>query len=279
MAQSLRPFPEYNDPLAEWFDPLGNSWYDALQVKFTKRFSHGLDVTSNFSYQKEQCLGSNGCAGINNVFDRGENKALTPSSTPFIWVTAFTYQTPKFTSNKYVRQVVGGWIVGGILRYASGALIGVPSSRTNMNTYTFNTNTRFDPVPGVPFFLKNPDCKCIDPNSNQQILNPAAWVDTATGTWGQGAPYYNNFRWQRQASENMNIGRTFPIREKMALTIRAEFFNALNRVYLPAPSATNPLATSTFNGAGVPTGGFGYITNSNGIGGSRNGQLVARFQF
>jgi hypothetical protein len=52
---------------------------------------------------------------------------------------------------------VGGWIAGGILRYASGALIGVPSSRTNINNYTFNTNTRFDPVPGQPFFLKNLD--------------------------------------------------------------------------------------------------------------------------
>jgi hypothetical protein len=279
VAQSLRPFPEYNDPLAEWFDPLGNSWYDALQAKFTKRFSHGLDVTSNFSWQKEQCLGSNGCAGINNIFDRSENKALTPTSTPFISVTAFTYMLPKVTSNKYVRAVVGGWTVGGILRYASGALIGVPSSRTNMSTYTFNTNTRFDPVPGVNPFLENPNCGCINPNSNTQILNPAAWVDTPTGTWGEGAPYYNNYRWQHQASENMNIGRVFQIREKMSLSIRAEFFNAFNRVYLPTPSASNPTATATFTSAGVPTGGFGYITNSSGIGGQRNGQLVARFQF
>jgi hypothetical protein len=28
VAQSLRPFPEYNDGLATWFDPLGNSSYD-----------------------------------------------------------------------------------------------------------------------------------------------------------------------------------------------------------------------------------------------------------
>jgi hypothetical protein len=148
-----------------------------------------------------------------------------------------------------------------------------------MSTYTFNTNTRFDPVPGVNPFLENPNCGCINPNSNTQILNPAAWVDTPTGTWGEGAPYYNNYRWQHQASENMNIGRVFQIREKMSLSIRAEFFNAFNRVYLPTPSASNPTATATFTSAGVPTGGFGYITNSSGIGGQRNGQLVARFQF
>jgi hypothetical protein len=277
VAQSLRPFPEFNDSLAWWFAPLGDSWYDALQVKFTRRFSRGL--TSDFTYQKELCLGAVGCAGANDSFNRGVNKSLTPTSTPFIWVTAFTYQTPKVTSNKYVRQIVGGWTWGGILRYASGSLISVASSRTNMNNYTFNTNTRFNRVPGVPLFLADPNCGCINPNVNQQILNPAAWADTPTGTWGQGAAYYNDYRWQHQFSESMNVGRTFQIREKMSLNVRAEFFNVFNRVYLPMPSASNPLATATFTSAGVPTGGFGYITNINGISGSRNGQLVARFQF
>ncbi len=276
VAQSLRPFPEYNDGLAEWFDPLGNSTYDALQAKFTKRFSHGLDVTSNFTYQKELCIG---CAGSNDTFNRQENKSLQPTSQPFISVTAFTYKMPKFGSNKMVRQAVGGWTLGGIMRYASGALISTATSRTNLSTYTFNTNTRFNRVPGVPLFLENPNCQCINPNSNQQILNPAAWVDVPTGTYASSAPYYNDYRWQRQISESLNFGRSFQLREKMALSIRAEFFNPFNRVYLPTPSASNPVATSTFNSAGVPTGGFGYITNANGIGGQRNGQLVARFQF
>ncbi len=276
VAQSLRPFPEYNDALSTWFSPLGNSTYDALQVKLTKRMSHGLDVTSNFTYQKELCIG---CAGSNDVFNRSVNKSLQPTSTPFISVTAFTYQTPKITSNKLVRQIVGGWTWGGILRYASGNLIGVAASRTNMNTYTFNTNTRFNRVAGVPLFLANPNCGCIDPNTNQQILNPAAWADTPVGTWGQGAPYYNDYRWQHQVNESMNFGRTFQLRERMFLSVRAEFFNVFNRLYLPTPSSSNPTQTATFNSAGVPTGGFGYITNSSGIGGQRNGQFIARFQF
>ena len=264
--------------LAWWFAPTGNNWYDSLQMKFTRRFSRGLDVTSNFTYQKELCLGSVGCAGANDAFNRSENKALIGTSTPFIWVTAFTYQTPKLTNNKLLRQVTGGWTWGGILRYASGNLISVASSRTNLNTWTFNTNTRFNRVPGQPLFLENPNCGCINPNSNNQILNPAAWADTPTGTWGEGAPYYNDYRWQHQATESMNFGRTFKVRERMALNIRAEFFNVFNRVYLPTPSASNPVATATFSN-GVPTGGFGYITNSAGIGGQRNGQLVARFTF
>ena len=279
VAQAIRPFPEYNVSLPAWFDPLGNSWYDALQMKFIRHFSRGLDVSSSFSYQKEQCLGGNGCAAINNAFDRDLNKTLNPSSTPFLWVSAITYEIPKFGPNKFVRQVVGGWTWGGILRYASGNLIAVPTSNNNMSAYTFNTNTTMDRVPGQPLFIQNPNCGCINPNSNQQILNPAAWVDVPAGTWGQSSIYFNDYRWQHQDSENMNLGREFQIHEKMRLSIRAEFFNVFNRVYLPMPSASNPAATSKFNSAGVPTAGFGYIINSSSIGGQRNGQLVARFVF
>lgn len=63
----------------------------------------------------------------------------------------------------------------------------------------------------------------------------------------------------------------------MYLEVRAEFFNAFNRLGLATPSSGNPTQTTSYSN-GVPTGGYGYI-NANGITGQRNGQLVARFQF
>jgi len=275
VAQTLRPFPEYNSNLPAWFDPLGNSSYDALQLKLIRRFSKGLDVSSSFSWQKEMCVG---CAGLNNVFYRSLNRTLEPNSTPFLWVTGFTYEIPGFGENKLVRNVVRGWTLGGILRYGSGFLIGAPSSNNNVNTYTYAGGTYFAPVPGQPLYLENPNCGCINPNAANRILNPAAWVDTPAGMYG-GSQYFNNYRWQHQASENINFGRTFRVKERVSLNIRAEFFNIFNRVYLPNPSSGNPAATATFNSAGVPTNGFGFIINSSSIGGQRNGQLVARLVF
>jgi hypothetical protein len=131
-------------------------------------------------------------------------------------------------------------------------------------------------VAGQSLFTKDPNCGCIDPNKDL-VLNPAAWADAPAGQWGYSSAYYNDYRWQRQASENLNMGRRFQVREKMYLEIRAEFFNAFNRLYLSNPSSGNPTQTTTFSN-GVPTGGYGYI-NANGIAGQRNGQLVARFQF
>jgi hypothetical protein len=284
VAQSLRPFPMYNDRLALRWAPLGNNWYDSLQVKFTKRYSRGLDLTAAFTWQKELALGSGGNPGAsggtfnttNNIFNRKVQKSLTATSQPLILVTGFTYDTPQLTSSNVVRKLTGNWRFSGILRISSGSLIPVAASRNNLGQLIYQ-DTRFNRVSGEPLFIKSPNSGSIDPNK-ELVLNPKAWSDAAQGEWGTAAPYYNDFRWQRSITEQASIGRRFSVREKMSLEFRAEFFNIFNRTILPAPASTNPTATPTYNAQGIPTGGFGYI-NALSTGGQRNGQVVARFEF
>jgi hypothetical protein len=40
VGQTLRPFPQFGS-IPVWWAPLGDNWYDALQSKLTKRYSHG----------------------------------------------------------------------------------------------------------------------------------------------------------------------------------------------------------------------------------------------
>ena len=56
----------------------------------------------------------------------GEGRAAV--ARPFVWVTAYTWVTPKATNSRIVRQITGGWMWGGLLRYASGSLIWVRNS-------------------------------------------------------------------------------------------------------------------------------------------------------
>ena len=116
------------------------------------------------------------------------------------------------------------------------------------------------------------------------VLNPAAWTDQAAGVWGSFINYYGDFRSQRRPNESMNIGKRFPIRgERMAFSVRVEFFNVFNRLEgVPNPSTSNPQTAPTRNSAGVLTGGFGFV-NFNSIsttdGTPRSGQVVVRFEF
>jgi hypothetical protein len=272
VAQSLRPFPQFSSALNPMWAPLGNNWYDSLQMKLNKRLSHGLDFTAAFTWSKELATGQ----GINDVFNRANQKSLVSSSQPFLFVLGFNYETPKFTSSKIIQEIVSGWTLGGVLRYASGTPIPVPSTQSNLNSVLFQT-TRMNRVPGEPLFLKDLNCHCIDPNKDF-VLNRNAWTDVKQGEWGVSAPYYDDYRYHRQASEQLSFGRTFRIRERYRIQIRAEFFNVFNRIIMPNPSAGNPLQTQTVNSAGVPTSGFGRIDATT-VSGQRNGQLVARFEF
>jgi hypothetical protein len=89
----------------------------------------------------------------------------------------------------------------------------------------------------------------------ETVLNPNAWVDAPLGTFGAQQTYYADFRGQRRPQESLALGKRFAIRERMAFTVRAEFFNIFNRlVSLPDPSTANPQNPPTRNAQGNTDG-------------------------
>ncbi len=283
VAQLLRPYPQFGNITVQWA-PLGKTWYDSLQVKATKRYSHGLDLTAAFTWQKELTLGAEsqngGGASINDVYNRPNQKSISASSQPFVLVTGFNYRLPSWGSRKFLRNAVKDWTIGGILRYGSGYPIAVPTAQNGLAAQILRANggTRANRVAGEPLFTKDLNCGCIDPNKDF-VLNPKAWADPAPGAWGTSAAYYNDYRSARRPDEQLTIGRIFQLRERMSFQIRAEFFNVFNRTYLNNPTSNNALQAQARNAAGVPTSGFGRIDSGSVANAPRNGQIVARFTF
>jgi hypothetical protein len=292
LAQSLRPFPQYNSGLAALWNPMGSTWYNSLQVKAVKRLSHGLDLTYTFTWAQELTMGSEsdsvgpfGVAGaVNDVFNRAQDKYLSAYSRPLVSNIAANYTTPAWGSNKILRYALADWQIGTLLIYASGQPIQVPQAQNNLASILFQGNgtpqtaSFANRVAGQPLFTTDLNCHCYDPNATF-ALNPKAWSDPAPGTWGTSTAYYNDYRQQRHPTENVNFGRTFRIRERASLSLRAEFTNMFNRTRYPNPTSTNALLTQTRNTAGLATAGFGYM-NVTTIGSpQRMGQIVARIRF
>jgi hypothetical protein len=289
VAQAIRPYPQFGS-LTNWhYVPDGDTWYESLQTKVTKRFSHGFEFNSAFTWAKQLTLGVEDDFGrgdgviINNVFNRPNNKDLSVFDQPFQFVFSGSYTTPrlsgsnKITGNKALSLIARDWQIGTLLRYSSGLPIPTPTSTNSLATDIFQS-TLFNRIPGVPLFTQNLNCHCFDPNTTF-VLNPAAWVNPAPGQWGTAAAYYSDFRYQRRPVENASIGRNFRIKERTNLQIRAEFTNIFNRTEMSNPTVTNPLATQTRNASGQTTAGFGFINNGTTFAPPRQGQLVARFQF
>jgi hypothetical protein len=307
VAQQLRPVPQW--PGAQTGNlgpPIGKTWYDSLQTKITKRFSHGLSLQGSFVWSKALVNGTGSeeggittLAGVpiyNDIYNYGINKQLNQLVRPEAAVISGSYVTPKLPSAasggmKVLSQVVKDWQLGWVLRYQNGALIQTPYSNNQLNLQLGRAGggTFWNYVPGVNPLLVDPNCGCFNPQTTL-ALNPKAWTDAPGGTFGVSAPFYNNVRWQRQPGEALSFGRNFRMGKegKYNLFVRAEFQNPFNRLFLSMPAtgvaagatgASNP-ATPPSTSAGVYTGGYGYIATIGGAGAQpRSGQVVARFTF
>jgi hypothetical protein len=303
VLQALEAFPQFSTAgfLGNTYTtanaPTGDTWYNALQAKATKRLSHGLQATGTFTWSKSLV------STREDFWNPGSSsKTFQSTDQPFLLNANITYTTPKATfldhlvkgawENK-VHLLTEDWQLGTFLQYGSGFPLTPPSATTVNNLTLANGGTNYQVPTGQPFFLKDLNCHCINPYTDQ-VLNPAAWTNPGTGTWG-GNALYGNFRSERRPSENLNFGRNFKIRENMNLQVRAEFVNIFNRTYLGNPSTVNPGAPPIKNAQGQYTAGFGAINATAAVGTAttnpgipsglsttqlpRTGTLIARFSF
>lgn len=292
LAQSLRPFPQFTTINSYW-SPLGDTWYDSLQVKGTQRLSHNLTFVSTFVWQKtlttgteigEPNPGTTGNAVVNDVFNRKIDKYISLYDQPFVFNLSLNYTTPKLEGNRILSWVARDWTYGAFLQYSSGFPIEAPLANNNLATTLFQS-TFANRVAGQPLYTVDLNCHCYDPNKTF-VLNQNAWANPTAGQFGTSAAYYSDYRTQRRPVENMNVGRTWRIKERASFNLRIEFSNIFNRAYVNNPTSNNAQATQTRVKSGPTAGntasGFGFINTSTLTvpqATVRNGVLVARFQF
>ncbi|MEO8096054.1 MAG: TonB-dependent receptor [Acidobacteriota bacterium] len=293
VARSLTNYPQFLSTLGGQ-GPVGKTWYDALQLKVTKRFSHGLEANYSYSYSKELQLGAENDGGggvVNDVFNRDTNKQFSSFSRPNWHVLAVGYTLPKWGVNRWLNQLAADWTVTGAFGYGSGQPILIPltaQATSNLGSALLR-GTRAERVPGVPLFLQDLNCHCFDPGQ-VQVLNPAAWKDPVAGTFSPSAAYYNDYRYRRRPQESMSVGRIFRFGERAHLLVRAEFNNVFNRTQYPNPISSGYSTAVSRTTASIADGGATVTVNNTGFGviatqplsaviGERTGLLVGRLTF
>ncbi len=305
VRQSLRPFPQYNTSINPTVAPLGKTWYDALQLTLTKRYSHGLTFNANYTYSKTLDLMSSP-----DIFNTGLGKNISVNDLPHQFRISAEYQTPRahkgipVIGNPVVSYILGGWGVGIYGQYQSAPLLGRPAAGSvqpisdwlgrgpggaqlkigadgkPMNPYAVNWTDLDGKVHSEPL---DPNCHCYDP-TRTVVLNPAAWTAVPDGQWAADQSSIRYFRGIRRPSESANLSRNFRFKERYSLQVRIEMNNVFNRLLLPQPTAAGAnFAAAPTAAGGQFTGGFGTFGNlQTGAavpGAARSGLLVARFQF
>ncbi len=313
VRQSLLDYPQFtgNGLTAS---PLGNTWYDSLQINATQRFSHGLSFNANYTWAKNLDT----ITTISDVYNRGLSKNISANDIPHTLRITAQYTVPQlnksglsFLSNRFVSYALSDWGLGIYAQYQSASLLttGTAGVYRPTSNGTVPLSQFLGRGPGGAQLKKDADgnymspwsvdwtdysgthhtdpidinCHCYDPTKNQ-VLNPAAWENIPNGQWGADQSTLRFFRGIRQPTENANFSRNFRLKEKIQLNVRVEFNNVFNRTRLPNPSIagnfnSTPTKFTSGASAGLYSGGFGTYNVLSGLTGQRNGTFVARLTF
>jgi hypothetical protein len=265
-ATGRRKYPGFGS-ISNFFNG-ANSNYNALQLSFRRRLSHGLTVNVNYTWSHSLDQGgvSNGPASANVQDDANLHAEYGNSDYDVRHYLQFdyTYQIPALP---WIPKVVGaGWQLNGITVMRAGLPFNVVCGCDP--TGIGNTNGRPDRVAGV-----DPRPSNFDLPTNQ--LNPAAF-QTVTGRFGNLGR--NVFTGPSAYNWDFSLFKNFKVRESQGVQFRAEMFNIFN-----TPPFANPASTFRATPTGPIPATFGRslatIPAVGGFGSNRQLQFALRYSF
>jgi hypothetical protein len=234
-----------------------NASYDAAVFSATRRFRHGFQIDSSYTWghaidTASFEVGFQQTDPVNQLLDR----ANSDFDVRHNFVLDGLWEVPLFRGRRdFLGAVLGGWTVSGIMSKHSGfpfsALIGTCNTNADRNGDGYCPDMPSQYFGGA---ISNP--------TKQQWVNgifpnPAAEFDTAT--LGPGCRCRNIFTGPGYTSVDLTVGKDFFLPkaaflgEGSKLAIRANFFNVLNILNLapliPATSATDIVNTGSFGRA------------------------------
>ncbi|HLI33957.1 MAG TPA: TonB-dependent receptor [Terriglobia bacterium] len=239
LGQSLRTMPQY----AGWhryYEGLGVSDYNALQIKLDKRFSNGLTLLVSYAWSKT--LTDSGSIfstfssefGTTTPWNRKAQKAVSFEDIPQNVAIAYVYDLPVGKGKKFlnrggvVNQVLGGWSISGIHRYETGLPmnIEVPGHTAGLEDQGWGSPNQ---VLGVPMASAAYRSGHFDP-AVDSMLNPAAFSMPCQFCFGTLTPTEGVVRTPGYLNEEFSLMKQWQFNERMSLKFRADFYNAFNRV-------------------------------------------------
>ncbi|MGA9244275.1 MAG: carboxypeptidase-like regulatory domain-containing protein [Silvibacterium sp.] len=292
LAQALRPFPQFGS-IGDYYEHDGDWWYDALQIRVTKRLSNGLSGGLGYSWSKN--LGTVASTNqptfttampIQDPSQPAKNaKSYETIDQPQMLNFYFNYELPRFSFSQsgWKALLFSGWTADGIFHYQSGFPIQTPNSTSTLTSVTFGNAVWANRVPGQKPFLHSLNSHNVNPRTTF-FLNPAAWTNPAPGTYATSKPFYGDYRGPRYPSEQLGFGKIIPFNEGVVFSLRVDFFNVFNRWAYPNMNNTsNPFQSPQYASDGSISNGFGFfgdgISNAVGNYAPRSGEFVARIQF
>lgn len=256
-----------------------NSTYNAMEVEYEKRFSHGWVYQGSYTWSK--ALGENELGGTQyydnqyrNPQNRSFDKRIMTFSRTNVFKSNAIYELPfghgramMKNANRLVDGVLGGWKLSGIFTYTSGVPFTVTAPVSTFNQFTTGqtpdvTGNLSKSTGGIQFNGSGACYFCNfkqipDPNISlltssiaarstlfAQVGNGATLQNPLPGTLGSLAQTF--FTSPNFLDIDLAITKQFRITERFNTEIRADFLNATNHPDFSTATIDSSIDSATF---------------------------------
>lgn len=242
--QLLRPYPQFTGVSGTTGPPTANSSYHAMQVQYTKRYSHGLSVSGHYTFAKmldfNSVSGSVGWLGYETSLQSYSNlrleRAVSAYDRRHRLVLDFAYELPfgrnkKVGSNwpKWLDFAAGGWQANGIVTAQGGA----PLSPALQSGVLADATQR-------PNLIGNPSLSGSVQDRLDGYLDPAAFSRPDPYTWGTAPRTITSVRSPMSKNLDASLFKNIHLTSdnRVYLQLRGEAFNITNTPIFAAPNMT-----------------------------------------
>jgi len=230
--------------------------YNGMQLTLSKRYSHGFQISSNYTLSKVEgdFAGERQLTGGEIIpYFMFQDPALMwgplDQDHRHRFTTSWVMDLPGQNLSGALRWVLGGWQWSGVMQYQTGRPFTVTSGADNSLDGIGNDRAKLTgaDVNAVP---TTPCANCV------WYFNPAAFATNDLGTFGnvgKGAYYGPSLH-----AWDMAVSKNFRFNSSSYVQMRVEFFNIFNQVNfdIPNTAVNNPATlgriTRTDPGSGDP---------------------------
>lgn len=241
-------------------DPLGNSSYQGLSAKVEKRYSQGLSLLATYTWSHSidnvaEALTVAGGQELQDNYDARRNRGNSVFDTRHYFSSSIVYDLPFGRGRRWLNRagpldwLLGGWQLGGILLFQSGApftpLVSTDISNTGTSNPTGGTSNQNHP---------NRVASGALPAGERSIQR---WFDVGAFPIPQLYTYGNSGRNVLNGPDfrnlDLKIAKNFLIKENKRLEFRCELFNSSNTPHFANPASNVNLPTAgRITSAGAP---------------------------
>jgi hypothetical protein len=201
-------------------DTIASSAYNSLQVSLDKRFAHGLQFTTAYTFSKSFDEASS-FEGILNPIDPRRSRSLSNFDARHRIVFSYYWELPFRKFSGATGKVLNGWAVSGITTFQTGFPIRITTLSDNELMYSFDFELPGEPDLIAPF-------RTLKPQSNgNYFFDPTSFSEANTfGRIGNSprticcGPHISN--------TDFAVLKTISLSETRRIDFRAEFFNIFN---------------------------------------------------